>query len=83
MKCCQHCLIWFGIKSIFLLIGGRVLWLIIFKRKDREDPGNYRNIALLSLIAKLYSRVINNHLLKCLELNDNLHEGRECPWCHS
>ena len=48
----------------------------LFKKEDREDPGNYRGITLLNVVhvCKLYSRVINNRLLKHLELNDLLHE---------
>ena len=48
----------------------------LFKKGDREDPGNYRGITLLSVIGKLYSFVISNHLLKYLELNNKLHKGR-------
>ena len=32
----------------------------LFKKGDREDPGNYGGIILLNVIGKLYSRVINN-----------------------
>ena len=48
----------------------------LFKKGDREDPGNYRGITLLDVIGKLYCRVINNRLLKYLELNGKLHEGQ-------
>ena len=48
----------------------------LFKKGDREDPGNYRGITLLNVVGKLYSRVINNRLLKHLELNYLLHEGQ-------
>ena len=48
----------------------------LFKKGDREDPGNYRGITLLNVVGKLYSRVINNRLLKHLELNHMLHEGQ-------
>ena len=48
----------------------------LFKKPDREDPGNYSGITLLSVIGKLYSRVFNNFLLKYLELNNKLHEGQ-------
>ena len=50
--------------------------LSLFKKGDREDPGNYRGITLVCVIGKLYSRLINNHLLKYLELNNKLHEGQ-------
>ena len=46
----------------------------LLKNGDREDPGNYRGITLLSVVGKLYSRVINNHLLNYLALNNKLHE---------
>ena len=48
----------------------------LFKKGDREDPGNYSGITLLSVIGKLYSRVINNRPLNYLELNNKLHEGQ-------
>ena len=48
----------------------------LFKKGDREDPGNYRGITLLDVVGKLYCRVINNRLLKYLELNGKLHEGQ-------
>ena len=35
-----------------------------FKKRDREDLSNYRDITLLSLLGKLCSKVINNRLLK-------------------
>ena len=46
----------------------------LFEKGDREDTGNYKGITLLNLVG-LYSRIIDNHLLKYLELNNELHEG--------
>ena len=48
--------------------------LIVSLFKKREDPGNYRGITLLNVVGKLYSRVINNCLLKHIELNHMLHK---------
>ena len=48
----------------------------LFKKGDKEHPVNYRGITLFNVVGKLYSRVINNHLLKHLELNHMLHEGQ-------
>ena len=48
----------------------------LFKNGVREEPGNYRGITLLNVVAKLYSRVINNRLLKYLESKHRLHEGQ-------
>ena len=46
----------------------------LFNKGDRQDPGNQKGITLLNEVGKLYSRVINNHLLKHIELNHILHE---------
>ena len=48
----------------------------LFKKGDREDPGNHRGITLRNVVGKLCSRVSNNHLLKYLELEHKLHEGQ-------
>ena len=56
------------------MAGGLIVSL--FKKGDREEPGNYRGITLLNLVGKLYSRIINNRLLKYLESTHNLHEGQ-------
>ena len=57
----------------------------LFKKGDREDPGDYRGLTLLNVVGKLYSRVMNNRLIKHIELNHMLHEeqggfelGRSC-----
>ena len=56
----------------------------LFKKGDSEDPLKRHNPFECG-IGKLYSRVINNHLLKYIELNHMLHEnqggfrlGRSC-----
>ena len=48
----------------------------LFKKGDREFSGNFRGITLLNVIGKLYSTVINNHLLKYLQSKHKLHEGQ-------
>lgn len=48
----------------------------LFNKGDREDPTKYSGITLLNVVGKLYSRVINNDLLKHLEINYTLHEGQ-------
>ena len=50
----------------------------LFKKGDRENSGNYGDIALVNVVGKLYSGAINNCLLKCLESRHKLHEGQEC-----
>ena len=39
----------------------------LFKKGDREDPGNYRGITLLSVVGKVFCKVLNNRLVQCLD----------------
>ena len=47
----------------------------LFKKGDREDPGNYRGITLLSVVGKVFCKVLNNRLVHCLD-KEVLHEGQ-------
>ena len=47
----------------------------IFKKGDREDPGNYRGITLLSVLGKVICKILNNRLVQCLD-KGALHEGQ-------
>ena len=56
--------------------GGRALLLIIiFKKVDRPDPANYRGITLLSVVGKVFCKILNNRLVQCLD-KGALHEGQ-------
>ena len=48
----------------------------IFKKGDKEDPGNYRGITLLSVVGKVFCKVLNDRLVKYLDNGQVLHEGQ-------
>ena len=39
----------------------------LFKKGDTEDPGNYRGITLLSVVGKVFCKIINNRLVQHLD----------------
>ena len=49
----------------------------LFKKGDREDPGNYRGITLLNVVGKLFNKVLNYRLLKWLEEHNKLSESQD------
>ena len=48
----------------------------LFKKGDREDPGNYRGITLLNVVGKLFNKVLNYRLLQWLEEHNKLSESQ-------
>ena len=38
----------------------------LFKKGNKEDPGNYRGITLLSVVGKVFCKVLNNWLVQCI-----------------
>ena len=48
----------------------------LFKKGDKEDPGNYRGITLLSVVGKIFCKILNDRLVASLEENQALHEGQ-------
>ena len=39
----------------------------LFKKGERKDPANYRGIAIISILAKLYATALNQSLMSALE----------------
>ena len=39
----------------------------IFKSGDSKDPNNYRGISLINAIAKIFSSILNNRIIKYME----------------
>ena len=70
-----------GASKVWCVREGRVNWreefvppqwregLIVnlFKKGDKEDPGNYRGITLLSVVGKVFYKVLNDRLVKHLD----------------
>ena len=48
----------------------------LFKKGDREDLGNYRGITLLSVVGKVFRKVLNKRLVHCLDKEGALLEGQ-------
>ena len=37
------------------------------KKGDKEEPGNYRGITLLSVVGKVFCKILNNRLVEHLD----------------
>ena len=53
--------------------GGLIVSL--FKKGDKEDPGNYRGIMLLSVVGKVFCKILNDCLVQYLDKSSKIHEG--------
>jgi hypothetical protein len=42
---------------------------MLYKKGDVRDPGNYRGISLMSIVAKVYEKVLTNRMTEFLENN--------------
>ena len=76
---------WSTCWSIYLELSG--IWKLylewreglivnIFKNGDKEEPGNYRGITLLSVVGKVFCKILNNRLVEHLDRERALHEGQ-------
>ena len=44
----------------------------LFKKGDKEDPGNYSGIMLLSVVGKVFCKILNDHLVQYLDKSGNM-----------
>ena len=51
----------------------------LIKKGNREDPGNYRGITLLSVVGKVFCKILNR-IVQCLDKEGVLHEGDWSDW---
>ena len=49
---------------------------LIFKCGTKSDPSNYRGICISSCIGKLFCSILNQRLLKHVDLNNTLHKSQ-------
>ena len=48
----------------------------LFKKGDKEDPGNYIGITLLSVVGKVFCKILNDRLVQYLDKSSKIHEGQ-------
>lgn len=53
---------------------GKIKNIVLFKKGDRMDPGNYRNIALFNCITKIYTQILAKRFSNWAEENEILPE---------
>ena len=68
-----YALIW---KEECVPMKWRGLIVNLFKKGDKEDPGNYRGITLLSVVGKVFCKVLNDRLVQHLDKIGKIHEGQ-------
>ena len=48
----------------------------LFKKGNKEEPGNYRGTTLLSVVGKVFCKILNNRLVEHLDRERAMHEGQ-------
>ena len=48
----------------------------LFKKGDKEDPGNYRGLTLLSVVGKVFCKILNDRLVQHLDEGQHYMKGK-------
>ena len=68
-----YALIW---KEECVPMKWRGLIVSLFKKGYKEDPGNYRGITLLSVVGKVFCKILNGGLVQHLDKSGKIHGGQ-------
>ena len=68
-----YTLIW---KEECVSMKWRALIVSLFKKGDKEDPGNYRGITLLCVVGKVFCKILNDRLVQYTDKSSKIHEGQ-------
>ncbi|XP_015509342.2 uncharacterized protein LOC107216614 [Neodiprion lecontei] len=52
----------------------QVAMFMLFKKGDQSDPGNYRGLAMINVLTKVFTTILKNRLIKWIDLTGALPE---------
>lgn len=58
------------------VVGGKGFVVKLFKKEDKIDPTNYRDIRLLNTVGKLFRKLLNDRIVGILEKESRISKGQ-------